>query len=162
VKAYRDLAPRPDQLTVDSLTLGRPTYRSLVLGDGTTVEDPRDLVPAMDPNDPAVEHVNAFAKKSVVFDRLETAVLVGLGVSGAALVFSSSLVGSASTDARRTAINVGWGVAAASLCVAGVLHLLGFSALSQALDERDSVFRSYQRALQKRLMLDDDPSPQAP
>ena len=174
LRALRDLSPESG--------LATSYYRNgvyqgthvnwLILGDGTRVEDPRDLLPAVELTSPAARYANAFDTK---LKRASVWSAVGWGTMAAGLVtmlvplmmptdYSSASSYSASGFSSRisgvtTGLMIGGGIELLSI----VPLMIGMFTSSSAQADRLSAFETYPRALQQRLALepDDDAPPAA-
>ncbi len=137
----------------------------VILANGVRVEDPRDLLPAMEPGSPAATYVKSFEEK---YERSRTFEYITLGglLGGLAVMVSPfpAAVGSANPgDLQRIVVpvGIGAGIVMASLIPLFISTYNGFNAEK----DRRSAFMTYPKSLQSRLALDGElPSsnPQAP
>lgn len=157
VRAYKDLAPESGLATnyYKNGVYQGTQVNWLLLGDGTRVEDPRDLVPVVDPNSPTVAYAQSFETKLAAAKLWYTMSLVGMGLGIGAAIAPTLITGGRSPN--MTAFTISLGVGVGLLTASLVALLVGMANGGQAQSDRVAAFQTYPRALQKRLALDEDP-----
>jgi hypothetical protein len=149
-EAYERLRPSPVQLA--STLRSRGASPVLVLNDGTTIDDARDLLPAVADDSATAQHAARAASLDGAFDWLLGA---GLGVSGVADV---AMVGEALAAAAgpaqqgRAMVPVLLGTAGVSL-LGGLVAGAGGIAKANASMEETAAFNAYDHDLRTRLAL---------
>lgn len=159
--AFKDLAPESGLATtylrngvqVDS------TINFLMLGDGTRVEDPQDLLPAMEPNSAAFNFTQSYVEKSSAAT-VWSSIGYGSIVVGMLAMVAPILLPFDANNMNRLFIGLGVGSGIALLAL--VPMLVGMSKRGQANLDRISAFQTYPKSLQKRLALEDGAPGQEP
>jgi hypothetical protein len=160
IKAFKDLAPESGISTNyyrNGVQVGS-YVNSVMLTDGTRVEDPRDLLPAVDVGSPAANYIQAYDERLAAAGVWST---VGWSVFAAGL--ATMLVplaipydrSSTAMSPAITGLLVGGGIMVLSLIPIMVAASKGGAAQT----DRLSAFQTYPRALQKKLALDDAEAP---
>jgi hypothetical protein len=163
-RAWEDLAPS-SALQTTYLQRGAVVGQSLdylILGDGTRVADPRDLLPAVDADSPTARAVARFEEKYDAARTQATAGWVIFGVGGVALSASPLLLGGLGGSRDMSPAFVAIGASAAVMLVGTIVALVASGRLTDAGHERLSAFSTYPLSLRRRLALDEpaqSPSP---
>lgn len=157
-RALKDLTPESGLQTTyyrNGVPVGT-NLNWLMLGDGTRVEDPRDLLPAVDDPSPTATYIHSYGTKS---DAGKTWSLVGLGgfVLGSVVMLSGLFVPHSYTSSEglsplMTGLAVGGGIELLSLIP---LYVGLFGSMAAGAD-RVSAFQTYPKDLQRRLALEED------
>lgn len=162
-RALKDLAPESGLQTTyyrDGVPVGT-NLDWLMLGDGTRVEDPRDLLPAVDDSSPTANYARSYAAKRTA---TQVWALTGLGAFAAGLVvevlslvamlnaLTSQSGGSVGPSQLLTGMAVGAGLELGAIISFGVAIANGAAANK----DRLSAFQTYPKALQRRLALQED------
>lgn len=154
VKALKDLQPESG-LSTSYFKNGvyQGTYlNSVMLGDGTRVEDPRDLLPAVEIESPTANYAFSFEEK---VGTARTWSIVGWSVFAAGLAtmfIPLAISGVSDTNALLIGLGVGGGIDLLSM----IPILVSASYAGRAQEDRISAFQSYPKALQKRLELEEE------
>jgi hypothetical protein len=163
VKAFKELAPESGLATsyfrngVYQGTL----LDSVMLGDGTRVEDPRDLLPAVDLTSPTAKYVESYEQK---LGSAKTWSIVGWSVFAAGLatmLVPLALPHDYSSPYSASPMLVGLGIGGGIELLSLIPIFVSMSHSGGAQADRLSAFETYPRALQKRLALDDEDAPAA-
>ena len=157
VRAFKDLAPESGVQTTyfrNGVQVGT-LLNSIMLADGTRVEDPRDLLPAVDAASPTANYIRSFETKSTTATVASTVSYVGFGVGiGVMMVPLLLPVSSSSFDSSRLLIGLGVGGGIALLSL--IPLFIGMINAGRAQADRLSAFQSYPRSLQRRLALEEE------
>jgi hypothetical protein len=152
VRAFKELAPESGLATsyYQNGAYQGTLINSIMLGDGTRVEDPRDLLPA-NYVDSFEEHLTAARSWSIV----------GWSVFGAGVVamLVPLMLPSTMRDLRSSNLLIGLGIGGGVELLSLIPIFVGSAQGARAQADRVSAFQSFPRALQKRLALDDDSAP---
>lgn len=158
VRAFRELAPQSG-LATSYFQNGayQGTYINwLTLGDGTRVEDPRDLLPAVEPTSPTARYATTFEEKTNAARGWSTAAWVGMSAGLVTMLVPlfiprdySSL--SSGMSPMLVGLAAGGGIELLSL----VPMMIGMFKSSSAQADRVSAFETYPRSLQQRLALEE-------
>lgn len=158
VRAYKELQPQHAVLgnySKEGVHVSS-TIDSILLANGVRVEDPRDLLPAMEPEDAASNFARGYEEK---WSRGRTLSVVGGGVGVLGIVVA--FVPLANPDAFRsadgrssatTASMIGLGV----LALSAIPFYFSRRAFEDAERDRISAFQTYPESLRKRLAIHED------
>ena len=155
VKAFKDLAPESGVQTTylrNGVAVGT-TINNIMLGDGTRVEDPRDLLPAVEVNSPAARYSNDYGEKIESARTLSTVGLVGVCVGLAAMLIPLAIP---HDPGDFTPLMAGLGIGGGITLLSLIPTYMGMFKANDAATDRLSAFQAYPKALQKRLALDDE------
>lgn len=161
VRAYKEL--QPQRAVIGSYSNEgvhvSSTIDSILLANGVRVEDPRDLLPAMEPEGAASNFARGYEEK---WSRGRTLSVVGIGMGG--LGIAAAFVPLANADAFRSADGrssattvsmIGLGV----LALSAIPFYFSRRAFEHAERDRISAFQTYPESLRKRLAIDEDAAP---
>lgn len=155
VRAFKDLAPESGVQTTffrNGVQVGT-LLNSVMLADGTRVEDPRDLLPAVDATSPTANYIRSFETKSTTASVAYTIAYVGFA-AGLGVVLLPLLLPRTSFDS--TPILIGFGVGAGIALLSMIPLIIGMFSAGRAHQDRLSAFQTYPRSLQRRLALEED------
>jgi hypothetical protein len=160
VRAFKELAPESGLATsyYQNGAYQGTLINSIMLGDGTRVEDPRDLLPAVDPASPTANYVDSFEEHLTAARSWS---IVGWSVFGAGVVamLVPLMLPSTMRDLRSSNLLIGLGIGGGVELLSLIPIFVGSAQGARAQADRVSAFQSFPRALQKRLALDDDSAP---
>jgi hypothetical protein len=165
VAALKDLMPESglvSTLYVDGMK-SSVNLTSLMLRDGTRVEDPQDLLPAMEPRSAAPTYVESYKRAFdgwLVSSTVQSVMVVG----GVVLLVSALAVPDASLSPSFSVKGVLALAGLSSFVLSWVPYLVARILGSKSDEERTSAFNAYPSSLIRRLDLegDDVPPPPAP
>lgn len=158
-RAFKDLSPESGVQTTffrNGVPVGT-LLNSIMLTDGTRIEDPRDLLPAVEEASPAANYIRSFETKSTTATIASTVGYAGIGVGLAVMLAPLLLTRSFSSDTSPLFIGVGVGGGISLLSL--IPLFIGFINGGQAQADRVSAFQTYPRSLQRRLALEDEDAP---
>ena len=167
-EAYRDLAPTSalETTVIQNNQVSHQTTEFIILGDGTRVADPRDLLPAVLPTSRLAEQITKFDSEYVSYlNRVRTGITIEL-LSGVAAVIGLAVMLGANNRPYEADIftwrrddSAYYGGLATLLIGSAAMIGSAIAALipSEAGDMRLSIFSGFERALKSRLGLDDSP-----
>lgn len=160
-RAFRDLAPESGLQTTyyqNGIPVGT-NINWLILGDGTRVVDPRDLIPAVGARSRTATYASSFEKK---WTTGSTVGAVGLtGVVAGVVIMLVPLVLPSSLDGSFFDRWVPWLLAGGGVELAGIITwMVGIFLQGSASADRISAFQAYPRDLARHLALEDESGPE--
>lgn len=165
VRAFKELAPESGVQTTffrNGVQVG--TYmNSIMLADGTRVEDPRDLLPAVDEASPTANYIKSFERKANTAAVASTVSYVGMGV-GVVVMLLPLVLPRSSSSFDSSPLLLGLGIGGGIMLASLIPLFIAFANGGAAQADRLSAFQSYPRSLMKRLALEesDGPPPEKP
>lgn len=161
IAAAKDLLPESGLQTTylrNGVVVGQH-INHIMLGDGTRVEDPRDLLPAVEDNSATAGYIKSYEGKASTAKALSWASL-GAYVGGTVLMLAPLALphepGKSFTDGPGLPMLItGGGIAFAGT----IVMLIGGFYGGSAQQDRVSAFETYPKALVKKLDLRDDDAP---
>lgn len=162
VAAAKDLMPESGLQTTylrNGVVVGQH-INHIMLGDGTRVEDPRDLLPAVEPGSPTENYIVSYE------DKLKTGRVWNWVSTGAILAGAGLMLAPLAIRSEQGGIFDGAGlplfIAGGSTALTGtILALVGGFYFGSAQQDRVSAFETYPKALVKKLDLRPGEEPKA-
>ncbi len=133
--------------------MGYQARSFMMLGNGTRVEDPMDLLPAVDGDSPTVRYARSFDSHQGQLTGWTTAAFAGLAVGLGAEMLAIAQLDSSSPNSQQ-AVTLALGGAAVATVVGLVGAFVGLYHQLAAENDRLSAFLTYPGDLRRRLSLD--------